>query len=84
MLERDVSPPEIPSLHQRLARSVEQWPHFDPPRAQAKVQRTVLDVALTESVAEHMESAREWANQVWNAWSPQHVRVAALAAEHLG
>jgi hypothetical protein len=83
MLEQDASPPEVSSFHKQLARSIEEWPDFDPPSLQDDDRLTVMEVALAASVAEHIERSREWANQVWNAWTPCHDRVAELVANHL-
>lgn len=83
ILEQEVSPPDVPSLHKRLARSVEQWPHFDPPVPQDEKQLTVLQVALADAVEEHLERSREWANQIWEMWTPYHDVIAKLTAQHL-
>ena len=44
---------------------------------------TVFDVAsagvMVGSVAGHAQAVRAWAAAVWQAWTVQHARVAALA-----
>ncbi len=69
MLERSLPPVEVPPRLQRLA-SRASWPHLDPPEERASL--TVLDVALADSPGTHALRVREWAAQVWRAWSPHH------------
>lgn len=83
MLQQYASPPEVPSFHKQLARSIEEWPHFEPPSPQDDDRLTVFDVALAESVKEHIDRSRKWANQVWKAWDPYHEVVTELVANHL-
>jgi len=69
MLESGVAPVGVPPLLQRLAnRTI--WPHLDPPEERASL--TVYDVALADSLQTHALRVREWAEQVWQAWSPHH------------
>src|ERR1700737_4528265 len=78
-LERNVAPVEVPRRLQRLARRAS-WPHLDPPEERASL--TVRDVALEDSSRTHALRVREWAEQVWRAWSPHH-EVAHELAEDL-
>ena len=69
MLERDISPVKVPPLLQRLSnRAI--WPHLDPPEKRASL--TVHNVALADSPPTHAQRVREWAAQVWRAWSQHH------------
>ena len=78
MLERNVAPVEVPPRLQRLA-SRTTWPHLDPPEERASL--TVCDVALADSPMTHALRVREWASQVWGAWSPHHDVARALARD---
>jgi hypothetical protein len=78
MLERGVAPVEVPPLLQRLA-SRACWPHLDPPEKHASM--TVYDVALADSPQTHAQRVREWAAEVWRAWSPHHDVARELARD---
>ena len=80
-LERGMAPTGVPRLLQRLAASVQEWPHFPPPANRGTL--TVLDVALSEEAESHIETVREWAGAVWAAWSPYRAEVAGLVSGHL-
>jgi Family of unknown function (DUF5946) len=69
MQERGVAPVDVPRLLQRLA-GRRSWPHLEPPADRAW--RTVRDVAATDSPRAHAERVREWAADVWRAWSRHH------------
>jgi len=69
VLERGVAPVRVAPLLQRLA-SRESWPHLEPPPERAAL--TVYDVAQAGSPQTHAQRVREWAAQVWRAWSPHH------------
>jgi hypothetical protein len=69
MLERGVAPAEVPARLQRLAIRAN-WPHLDPPEERASL--TVRDVALADSPLAHARRVREWAAEVWRAWSRHH------------
>ena len=82
-IERGLKPSLVPPYLQRLAESVESWPHFDPPQTAWRL--TVLDVALVaDELESHTRLVREWSNDVWRAWSAHHAAIAALVAQHLG
>ena len=66
---------------QRLAREVATWPHFPPPADMGPMR--VVDVALCDSVTDHIETSRKWAETVWAAWSEHHHAVAAFVARYL-
>ncbi|MCM3904937.1 MAG: DUF5946 family protein [Pyrinomonadaceae bacterium] len=76
MLEWGVAPVEVPPLLQHLA-SGTSWLHLDPPEARASL--TVYDVAVAEGAQMHALRVREWAAQVWRAWSPHHDAARELA-----
>lgn len=80
-LERGMAPTKVPRLLQRLAETVQAWPHFPPPTDRGTL--TVLDVALSDSVEAHIETVREWAGVMWGAWSPYHADVAGFVSGHL-
>jgi len=78
VLERSVRPVDVPPRLQRLARRAS-WPHLDPPDVRAAL--TVQDVALADSPETHASRVREWAAQVWKAWSPHRDTARALAQD---
>jgi hypothetical protein len=81
VLERGIPPAEVPRRFQRLAeRTI--WPHLDPPNDRSSL--TVFDVALAESPELHASSVREWAAQVWRAWSMYHDVARDLAKDLAG
>jgi hypothetical protein len=80
VLERGMAPTKVPGLLQRLAETVQVWPHFPPPTDRGTL--TVLDVALSDSVQAHIETVQAWAGMVWGAWSPHHTKVAGLVSGH--
>lgn len=82
MLEQDISPPEVPSFHSQLAQAVEAWPHFAPPDDPNDLP-TVLEVGLADSMEEHAERSRAWAESIWAAWSAHHDAVSRLVDRHL-
>ncbi|MFQ5668736.1 MAG: DUF5946 family protein [Candidatus Binatia bacterium] len=69
MLERGAAPMDVPPQLQRLA-SRTSWPHLDPPGDRASL--TIFDVAFADSPRTHAQRVRDWATQVWQAWSPHH------------
>jgi Family of unknown function (DUF5946) len=73
VLERGLRPTDMPPLLQRLAESVPEWPHFEPPRVAWTV--TVFDVAMAE---DHAAVVRRWAGEVWKAWSFAREAIARL------
>jgi hypothetical protein len=77
VLERGIAPTDAPRYMQRMARVVTSWPHFQPPLEVGPL--TVLDVARAGSDLEHAERVRQWAAQLWRAWSPHHAAAAELA-----
>ena len=81
MLERGTRPTDVPKLFQRLAETVEQWPHFAPPTEPGSL--TVCDVALVDSVEEHIRTVRAWADSLWKMWSQHHSLVAQFVTRHL-
>lgn len=82
MLEKGRPPTDVPRLHRRLAETVTTWPHFPPPADRGPL--TVFDVGLCDSIEEHIETVRRWAQTVWSAWSRHHAAVASLVSLHLG
>lgn len=78
VLERGVAPVRVPPLLQLLASRVS-WPHLDPPVRGASL--TVYDVALADSLQTHVLRVREWAAEVWRAWSRHHEAARELAKD---
>ena len=78
VLERGLRPTEVPALLQQLASRVRVWPHFPPATHQTT---TVFDVALADSLEDHIRLVRQWATGLWSAWSAHHSAVAQLATE---
>ena len=77
-LEQGVPSFEVPPRLQALVKATTEWPTFETPPDVGPL--TVFDVALAVTTLEHEERVRAWARQVWDAWRPEHERVAALAA----
>ncbi|MGH7149675.1 MAG: DUF5946 family protein [Planctomycetota bacterium] len=78
VLERGVDPALVHPYLQRMVGAVSAWPHFPPPEIRGPL--TVFDVAAADPPGKHTSLVREWAEQVWRAWSPHHEAVARLAA----
>ncbi len=74
--DRGFQPTSVPPLLQQLAATVEVWLHFDPPMP--AVAMTVFDVALAESVEDHIKLVREWSSLVWKSWSNYHPQIVNL------
>ena len=81
MLERDVRPTGVPPFLQRLAGSIQTWPHFSPPADMGSI--TVFDIALCESSEAHIKGVREWARIVWGCWAEHHAELSRLISYHL-
>ena len=79
--EKGIRSPYIPPLLQRLATDIKVWPHYEPPTA--TVSLTVFDVAMADSVEDHIRIVRQWARGVWECWSEYHGEVASLVSHHL-
>jgi len=77
-LERGMPPERIRPAMQRLA-ARGTWPHLEPPQERRWL--TSYDVALAGTPEEHIRLVREWAEQVWRAWSAHHAIARALAGE---
>ena len=81
VLDRGVASPAVPPFLQRLAGAVREWPHFTPPTDMGSV--TVCDIALSDSVKDHIEGVRRWAGFMWKAWHEHHAAVKDLVTRHL-
>lgn len=75
VIERGVRSPEVPPMLQRLASSVETWPHFEPPRVAWTL--TIFDVA---TASDHIAAVRAWSELVWKEWAFAREEIAALVA----
>ena len=80
-LVKGIRSPYIPPLLQRLASTLEVWPHYEPPTE--RVSLTIFDVAFSDSTEANIRVVREWAAAVWESWSEYHTEVATLVAHHL-
>ena len=81
VMTKGVRPTGVPSLLQRLASRVKVWPHLTPPARFSDI--TVCDVALAESMEDHVNKVRGWSGAVWEAWSEHHAELARLVSQHL-
>ena len=83
ILDHGFRSPDVPPLLQRLARKIQIWPRFSPPAGGGRGTLTVCDVALCDSVEDHIRTVREWARVIWETWSAKHGEVAHLVERHL-
>jgi len=81
VLEKGFAPTGVPRLLQRLAASIQAWPHFVPPDAAGLP--TVHDIARAESPEAHIDRVHVWSRSVWRAWSSYHATVAGLVKRNL-
>lgn len=70
----------IPTLRQRLSETVKDWPHFAPQDKPGAV--TVWDVALADSLEEHIARVRQWADVVWQCWHVHHREIAEFVERY--
>ncbi len=80
-LEKGIRSPNVAPLLQRLVAAIEVWPHFKPPTQKGAL--TVFDVAMCDSVEDHIRIVREWSRSVWASWSAHHAEVARLISNYL-
>ncbi|HLX33972.1 MAG TPA: DUF5946 family protein [Candidatus Limnocylindrales bacterium] len=80
-LEEDRDGPSVRAVHAALARAFRDWPAFERPAASGT--RTIFDLAVADSPADHVARLRDWAADVWAAWSGSHDAVRRLLAERL-
>ena len=80
-LEKGIRSPYVPPLLQRLVAAIEVWPHYEPPTDPGSL--TVFDVAMSDSVEDHIRIVREWAQGIWQRWAKYHAEVASLVSHHL-
>lgn len=73
-----------PDFSKRLMRSLtgDDYPWLEPPRPIGSI--TVRDVLVARGADEHAHRVKEWAADVWRAWSPHHTTVAGWLDRHLG
>ena len=71
---------QIPRLLQRLARNVQTWPSFSPPRTTSSM--TVFEIALADTPREHRAGVKQWAAVVWDSWSVHRDEITLLVASH--
>jgi hypothetical protein len=80
-LEKGIRSPYVPPLLQRLASAIEVWPHYNLPTKRVAI--TVFEVAMADSVGDHMRLSQEWAQSVWQCWAEHHTAVARVVTHHL-
>jgi allophanate hydrolase subunit 1 len=78
MMECGVAPAAVAPYMQKLADRIRDWPHLHPPPSD-RWPMTIFDVALAD---DHIAAVREWSASVWEAWTPQRDRIAALLDEN--
>src|SRR6266849_3874699 len=66
-LVESMKPVTVPPILQRIASTIDAWPHFAPPARISEV--TVCDVALSKMMADHIEMVKRWARLVWSTWT---------------
>ncbi len=81
VLEQKLRPTAVPPKLQRLASIVDSWPHFTLPPMSGAI--TVCDVALSKSMADHIEAVKRWAALVWREWSAYHSDIGSFVSQHL-
>lgn len=75
-LEKGYSGRGVQMAHMRYARLRKDWPRFDLPVERGSI--TVTEVLQAEPGTERDAAIRQWAHSVWQAWSLEHEKVAAL------
>lgn len=79
-LERGADPRDGPSLHRRMTGRVTfSW--LEPPPLSGVM--TVADVLEARDAREHNRLVRDWAKEVWRAWTPHHPIVREWAKQSL-
>jgi hypothetical protein len=78
-LEHDLTPAKANDAMLIAAKHKAHYHWLEPPASLGRL--TVADVEAAADVEQHMMLAREWAEQMWQVWSPHHevVRGWALA-----
>ena len=80
-LDKSVPPPEVAPLLKRVADANSAWPHFAPPDTAGLL--TILDIAMTDSAAEHRRIVRQWAESIWSVWRDAHSTIEELISASL-
>jgi hypothetical protein len=81
ILDLELPPAMTPRIRQQLAQSVQEWPHYPPPKDQGSL--TVQDVVNADSIQAHIDKVKNWAVAVWDRWSDHHSRIADLVRHHV-
>jgi hypothetical protein len=69
VLERRLDPALAPRLHRQMAaRPAFTW--LEPPSMEGRM--NVVDVLAARDPETHQRLIRQWAADVWEAWSPHH------------
>jgi hypothetical protein len=78
-LESGVAPEHVTRVLARATTGLNDLRWLEPPANRGEM--TVADVAAAETASDHVERVREWASDVWHAWSPHHDTVRAWSAQ---
>ena len=81
-VEEGVDPSQGPALHQRMAANRPAFVWLSPPVPAGWL--TVADIVKAPDVDAHELLVRQWAGQVWHAWSPHHTLVRQWNKQALG
>lgn len=81
-VEEGVDPAHGPTLHQRMAANRPAFVWLSPPAPGGWL--TVVDILPAQTVDEHEKLVRQWARQVWCAWSQHHLQIRQWNKQTLG
>jgi hypothetical protein len=71
--DHGIDPAEGPALHKQMFDHRPDFTWLAPPPQYGPM--TVADVLTAHDAAEHENLVRQWACQVWQAWSPHHATI---------
>lgn len=80
-LERELRSTAVTPLLQQLGNTVRVWPPLPP--CTEKAELTIFDVALAQSIEEHVKVTRAWAESVWGLWRPHHTEIRDFVCGHI-
>ncbi len=79
--DHGIDPAEGPALHKQMVAHRPDLTPLAPPPQHGLM--TVADVLTARDAAEHERLVRQWACQVWQAWSPHHATIREWNAQAL-
>ncbi|HEY0427380.1 MAG TPA: DUF5946 family protein [Pyrinomonadaceae bacterium] len=71
----------IPKVMAALTKNAQNFAWLEPPAPNGTI--TVLDVIKAENAGEHQEIVKNWAGDVWSAWSVHHQKIKELVAGYI-